>query len=103
MNTLRSRLIRLASENPDLRPHILPILKEGGESDRVASVKRTVSTADTSAGYWGVADALGLLETGVSQDPVTKDDRELVKAVMDLREAHRKVRKLLDESYNWKR
>lgn len=27
---LRSRVIRLAHENPDLRPHLLPLLKEAG-------------------------------------------------------------------------
>lgn len=30
MDTLRSRLIRLAHSNPPLRPHLLPILKEAG-------------------------------------------------------------------------
>lgn len=29
MNTLRSRLIRLAHDKPELRPQLLPILKEG--------------------------------------------------------------------------
>lgn len=31
MGTLRSRLIHLASENPELRPHLLPLLKEGAK------------------------------------------------------------------------
>lgn len=31
MSTLRSNLIRLASANPELRPHLLPLLKEGME------------------------------------------------------------------------
>jgi len=30
MNTLRSRVIHLAHENPNLRPHLLPLLKEAG-------------------------------------------------------------------------
>ena len=32
MSTLRSKVIRLAHENPELRPHLLPLLKEGKES-----------------------------------------------------------------------
>jgi hypothetical protein len=30
-NTLRSKVIRLAHQNPELRPHLLPLLKEGAE------------------------------------------------------------------------
>ena len=30
MNTLRTATIRLAYENPELRPHLLPLLKVGG-------------------------------------------------------------------------
>ena len=32
MTDLRSKLIRLAHQNPELRPHILPLLKTAGES-----------------------------------------------------------------------
>ncbi|NBQ99658.1 MAG: hypothetical protein EBT79_02405 [Actinobacteria bacterium] len=38
-DTLRSRLVRLAHANPDLRPHLLPIL--AGDGTITASSKRT--------------------------------------------------------------
>jgi hypothetical protein len=31
MSSLRSKVIRLAHANPELRPHLLPLLKEAGE------------------------------------------------------------------------
>jgi hypothetical protein len=43
---LRTRLIRLAHTNPDLRPHLLPLLKTGG------SVRfQDISTATKEHGY----------------------------------------------------
>lgn len=42
---LRSNLIRLASENPSLRQHILPLLKEAG-SERVAVTDETTAFTD---------------------------------------------------------
>lgn len=38
---LRSRLIRLAHENPDLRSHILPILKESADKKEDPKALRT--------------------------------------------------------------
>jgi hypothetical protein len=35
VDTLRSKLIRLAHQNPALRPHLLPILKEAGISTQM--------------------------------------------------------------------
>ena len=32
--TLKAQLVRLAHANPDLRPHILPLLKEGGQDPK---------------------------------------------------------------------
>lgn len=37
MSDLTKRLIRLAHENPELRPHLLPTLKEAAEPNLVAS------------------------------------------------------------------
>lgn len=41
MTTLRSKVIRLAHANPELRPHLLPLLKEaGGTPDAKATAKQ---------------------------------------------------------------
>lgn len=60
MTDLRSKLIRLAHENPDLRPHLLPILKEAADESldqfevqvdrRLSSRKQTVVTTQTPFG-----------------------------------------------------
>lgn len=43
-NSLRSRLIRLASTRPDLRPHLLPLLREAAsETDWKARALETVA------------------------------------------------------------
>jgi hypothetical protein len=34
--TLRTKLLRLAHENPDLRPHLLPLLKQSGKKQAAA-------------------------------------------------------------------
>lgn len=47
MDTLRSRVIRLASADPSLRPHLLPLLKEaGGPSDVLAALDPSISTSE---------------------------------------------------------
>jgi hypothetical protein len=38
MSTLRSKVIRLAHENPELRPHLLPLLKEAAGTVKVWEV-----------------------------------------------------------------
>lgn len=38
MSNLRTATIRLAYENPSLRPHLLPLLKEAGDQDKVRVV-----------------------------------------------------------------
>lgn len=38
MATLRSKLIRVAHENPELRPHLLPLIHEAGMGDKLKSM-----------------------------------------------------------------
>jgi len=46
MSDLRSRLVRLAHANPDLRPHLLPILSDDAQRNVVAATDR-VAAKDT--------------------------------------------------------
>jgi len=56
---LRSKLVRLAHENPDLRAHLLPILREAGEEK---------SASMMALGMGIKVHALALLESIRTQD-----------------------------------
>ena len=40
MTTLRNKVIRLANENKDLRPHLLPLLVEAGDLSKLPPALR---------------------------------------------------------------
>ena len=47
MSTLRSKVIRLAHQNPDLRPHLLPLLvKTGAEKTPYPQLKAVLRSLD---------------------------------------------------------
>jgi len=48
MSDLRSKIIRLAHVSPELRPHLLPLLKEGG---RQKKPRKTFSMRTTADGF----------------------------------------------------
>lgn len=102
MSTLRARAIRLANENPDLQPLLLPILAEDAPSRMAADAKgkKPVEGTAIRSGYYESGDKIGALESAVLADPATKGDKALVKAVADLQKAHEAVFAAL-KPYNW--
>lgn len=117
MSTLRARTIRLANENPDLKPLLLPILAEDapprvaaqrlprpttlpGYKSPAPPAKKPVKNTDIRSGYYESGDKIGALESAVKADPNTKDDKALLKAVADLQKAHDAVAAAL-KPYNW--
>jgi len=64
MNDLRKAVIRLANENPDIRPFLIPILKGEGHT---ASVDKSASPADTGAfACWAIlSNPIGMTENNV--------------------------------------
>lgn len=114
MSTLRSRLIHLAAENPEMREHLLPLLDEGGKTAvhvnpkgtaglgalRGKPAKKPVSGTDIRSGYYESGDKITSLEWAVKGDPNTKDDKALLKAVADLQKAHTAVFEAL-KPYAW--
>jgi hypothetical protein len=55
MATLRSRTIRLAQSNPDLRPVLLPILAKTASGD-ITALKATVEGLNDAYGYLSMAE-----------------------------------------------
>ena len=75
MPTLRSSLIRLAYTRPNLRPHLLPLLK-------TADKLRTLTPSDLAPGVkivskenpeWGIWKVLKKYDEGIWE--ITSDDR----------------------------
>lgn len=56
--TLRSRVIRLAHANPNLRPHLLPLLKTAEEYS-LETILQNNENQDWIAREYGVADVSG--------------------------------------------
>lgn len=102
MSTLRARTIRLANENPDLQPLLLPILAEDAHARVAADTKGKKSVSGTAirSGYYESGDHIGALESAVKADPATSGDAKLIKAVEDLQKAHSAVFAAL-KPYNW--
>ena len=67
MSTLRARAIRLANENPDLQPLLLPILAEDAPSRMAADAKgkKPVEGTAIRSGYYESGDKIGALESAV--------------------------------------
>lgn len=65
-NTLRSKVIRLAHQNPELRPHLLPLLKTAG-ADPVQFRKNPIGYEVTANGdrYLVVSDTY---QTGLAKE-----------------------------------
>jgi len=89
MTDLRSKVIRLAHQNPELRPHLLPLLKESKTASPFPRVKREIEEdykrkAITSGERDELLEAIGNAET----------ERDAQKIVGD----HRKGRVAVDES-----
>lgn len=117
MSSLRARTIRLAHENPDLQPLLLPLLTED-ERLKVAvhnnnkgrtgpplgtptqTAKKPVNGTAIRSGYYESGDKIGALESAVKSDPATRGDKALIKAVADLQKAHDAVAAAL-KPYNW--
>lgn len=91
--TLRSRLIRLASEHPEFRDQILPVLKEGAGTGKAV-------TKDIRHPMYEAGDKIGALEDAIQSDPATSKDKALLAAVKNLQDAHSAVFKAL-KPYNW--
>jgi len=92
MTTLRSKLIHLAHARPEVRPHVLPLLKTAKKID--------VSDDKIRKAYYKVGDGIEGLDEALSREDATKADQALKAAVVDLREAFDKVHKALDR-YDW--
>lgn len=90
MTTLRSKLIHLAHAKPDVRPHVLPLLKQAGKK----------VTKDIRHPFYEAGDSISILKDAVAGDPATKADQKLKLALQDLEEAHDKVREAL-KPYDW--
>jgi len=93
MSTLRKEIIRLAHSNPELRAHLLPILKEAGKGKPVGSDK-------IRSGFYQVTDGLNGLSEAIQKDAATKDDDKLEKALKELDQAVGKVQAAL-KPYAW--
>lgn len=80
---LRSKLIRLAATNPDLQPHLLPLLKEAG-SDKVAT-----NTIGTWYGFTqeGIKKAIAALEHADSANGTTISEKSLRSIMWALQDA----------------
>lgn len=77
--TLRASIIRLASEKPELRPHLLPLLKEaGGRLFWVSGIARGVKW---KAGFPTRAEAqdykrrMDSDEAGMLRDEMNRNDQ----------------------------
>lgn len=75
--TLRSKLIRLAHANPELRAEILPLLKGA------AAKGIPVSSQAIRKSYYTASDGVGALVDAVKGEAATKQDAKLLKAVAE--------------------
>lgn len=76
MDPLRSRLIRLAHQNPELRKELLPLLKKGGIP---------VSNGNIREAYYKMSDGFYKLQSAVREEPAMTDDRKIHRAMLALR------------------
>lgn len=60
MDHLRSKLIRLAYTHPEVRPHVLPILKTASSPAVLMEAARTV--ADLYSGHPDIVDGMAALK-----------------------------------------
>ena len=103
MTTLRSRTIRLAQSNPDLRPVLLPILAKTASGD-ITALKATVESLDGAYGHLSMAE--DMLKKAVkdfqSALAVSSDDeteralKELQSLQKNLHQDHRGVLETLN-------
>ena len=92
---IRDDLIRLGTTNPELRPHIRPLLV-ASKGDRVEVDDDRIRKA-----YYDCSDGSLSLMRAVAADSVTGGDRALNAAVGDMVTALAKVTKLMNAKYIW--
>lgn len=116
---LRSSLIRLASEHPEFRKDLLPLIKsagceklpEGGmrencEKKKEEGAKKEAAgklpvEADFRHAYYDMADGLGKTESAIDEDPLLKKDAKLKGLMKALKEADSALSKYMTATYNW--
>ncbi len=95
MDSLRSKLIKLAHQNPELRKEILPLLKEAGPVGRPVSPDSTVRQY-----YYKLSDGFYGLKGAIDQEGPMKDDPKITRAMMALRVALKNLTQAMDP-YAW--
>lgn len=94
MSDLYMQVQKLASEHPELRSYLVPLLQKQGGKD-----KKEVSSGDIKEGLMNLGDGATLLSRTVKTDPVTKDDKVLIAAVKAAYHAWEKVNELITDGY----
>ena len=92
MTNLRSKLIRLAHQEPRLRDDLLPLIRTAD--------KKPVKGDKIRRGYYSMIEGLGNLDDALQTDPSTKNDPKVKKAVKDLKAAQQALSEALDP-YAW--
>jgi len=81
---LRSQLIRLAHAKPELRPHLLPLLKKASHAD-VFDFAQAVRDRFMSEGYGAEAEIVGETHTITMEVKGVADDAEVGQPTAELR------------------
>ena len=79
--SLRSKVIHLASNHPDLREHLLPLVKDA------AGGKISIGAREIQKGYYNISDGYHKLNDAVRSHPATSGDQKLADAVKALKTA----------------
>ena len=96
MANLRSKLIKLAHQNPELRKDLLPLLKEAGS---VAGLPvRPDSTVRQY--YYKLSDGFYGLKGAIDQEGAMGSDRKVLRAMVALRAALKDLTLAMDP-YAW--
>lgn len=106
---LRSSLIRLASEHPEFRGDLLPLLKEAGnplrkhQGDPTPNSERTLPLveSDFRHPFYEMSDGVGSTGEVIKSDPLLKKDAKLKGLMKALNDALDDMSRHMTDTYRW--
>ena len=89
---LRNALIRLAAENPEARPHLLPLLKESAEGGTTHTASSVTAVAEFTTALGDFITSMDMRSQGGNRPSTAsgterRDEEDIAVALHELREA----------------
>jgi hypothetical protein len=100
--SLRSKLIRLAHENPDLRQDLLPLIQAGGSAhSTTAASDKPLTGREVRKDMYSFFDGVSALEITISKSPILSQDKELRDLAKQVSRLGLQIHRHLNEHYTW--